>query len=176
MLDRLLQNWAYATPPIAILLIGLYPLVGAAVALPLFLSLPAYMIHQYEEHEDNRFAAFLNGMMGADRRGLSSADIWIINVIFVWFFLLVLFHIASYNSAWGVLAAYLLAINGFVHVVWAIMFRKYNPGLWTAIALFIPLAIWIFAIIPATLTVHIASVLLVIALHAAIMLLARMPA
>ncbi|WP_282611183.1 HXXEE domain-containing protein [Pelagibius sp. Alg239-R121] len=176
MQNRLFQNWAYATPPIALLLIGLYPFIGTAIALPLFLSLPVYMFHQYEEHDDNRFAEFLNGMLGADKKGLSPAHVWIINVIFVWFFLLAVFHIASFMPSWSVLVAYLLAVNGVLHVAWAVKFRKYNPGLWTGILLFFPLATWIFVTIPATLTIHIFSAILVIVLHAAILILARRPA
>ncbi|MEM6462045.1 MAG: HXXEE domain-containing protein [Pseudomonadota bacterium] len=173
MLNRLFQNWVYATPPIALLLLGLYPFVGSGIALPVFLALPIYMLHQYEEHDQNRFAEFLNGTMGPNAKGLSAMDIWIINVIFVWFLLLVVFYLASFSPSWGVLAAYLLAINGFVHIVWAAVFRKYNPGLWTAIALFLPLAIWIFVTVPASIGIHVASAVLVILLHAAIMIVAR---
>ncbi|MEM6891768.1 MAG: HXXEE domain-containing protein [Pseudomonadota bacterium] len=176
MLTRLFQNWAYATPPVALLLLGLYPFIGQAVALPVFLSLPVYMIHQYEEHDGNRFAAFLNSMMGKDRRGLSPADVWVINVVFVWFLLLGVFYADSLSSGWGVLAAYLLLINALVHIAWAIAFKGYNPGLWTSIALFIPLAIWVFFANPASLSVHIASALIVLLLHAAIILAARRPA
>lgn len=176
MLDRLFSNWAYATPPIALLLIGLYPFMGSAIALPLFLSLPVYMVHQFEEHDDNRFALFLNAMMGADAKGLTAGNVWVINVIFVWFLLLGVFYLASLNSAWGVMAAYLLAINGALHVVWAVMFRKYNPGLVTSILLFIPLAVWIFGEIPAPVLIHIASGILMVGLHAAIMITARRPA
>lgn len=176
MLDRLFQNWVYATPPIAVLLIGLYPFLGTKVSLPLFLSLPVYMIHQYEEHDNNRFTLFLNGMMGAGKKGLSSADVWIINIIFVWCFLLVVFHLASFAPGWGVLAAYLLAINGVLHVLWAIKFRKYNPGLWTSIFLFIPLAVWVFSTTAATALIHIVSATFVIGVHVAIMIAARRPA
>ena len=71
MLDRLLRHWVYATPPMALLLLGLYPFLAAKVPLPLFLALPVYMLHQYEEHDANRFAVFLNGMMGSNHAGLS---------------------------------------------------------------------------------------------------------
>lgn len=175
MLARLFQNWAYATPPIALLLVGLYPFIGQAIAFPVFLSLPVYMIHQYEEHDGDRFAIFLNGMMGSERKGLSPADVWIINVIFVWFLLLGAFYAASFSAGWGVLAAYLLAINGVVHIAWAIAFKSYNPGLWTSIALFLPLAMWIFLTVPASAVIHIVSALIVIVLHAAIILAARRP-
>ena len=173
MLERFLQSWVYAAPPCALLLVALYPFVGLSIELSVYLSLPIYMIHQYEEHDDNRFAAFLNTMMGKDRRGLTPRDVWVINVIFVWFFLVVVFYLASANPGWGVLAGYLLAINAFVHTAWALKFRAYNPGLWTALALFIPCATWIFLAVPASLTIHAVSALLVVALHAAIMALAR---
>ncbi|MEM6759487.1 MAG: HXXEE domain-containing protein [Pseudomonadota bacterium] len=175
-IDRLFSNWAYAAPPLALLLLGLYPFIGATIALPVFLSLPVYLLHQYEEHDDNRFAVFLNGMMGADRRGLRPADVWVINVVFVWFFLLAVFYLADRSPGWGVLAAYLLAINGAVHIAWAVRFRAYNPGLWSALALFIPNAVWIFLETPAGAFVHLISAVAVIVLHAGIMALARRPA
>ena len=133
------------------------------------------MIHQYEEHDGERLAAFLNGMMGAGKRGVSPAAIWVINVIFVWFLLLTVFHLATLSPGCGVLAAYLLAINGILHVIWAANFRKYNPGLWTSILLFIPIAVWIIASVPAALSIHVVSAVLVILLHAGIMIFARRP-
>lgn len=176
MIERLFRNWAYAAPPMALLLIGLYPFIGSAVELSVFAALPIYMFHQFEEHDDNRFALFLNGMMGPEKRGLSARDVWIVNVIFVWFFLLAVFYLYSINTQWGVLAAYLLAINGVVHVVWAVMFRSYNPGLWTAIVLFIPGAIWIYSTISANTVIHVVSAVVVVVLHAGIMIAARRPA
>ncbi len=173
MLDRFFQNWAYAAPPFALLVLGLYPFIGPTIELSVFLSLPIYMLHQFEEHDNNQFAVYLNAMMGKDRRGLGPRDIWIINVVFVWFFLLAVFYLSASNPAWGVAAAYLLVINGFVHIVWAIRFRTYNPGLWTAVILFVPCAIWTFWVVPAPVAIHTIAALAVIVLHATIMVLAR---
>ncbi|MEM9050165.1 MAG: HXXEE domain-containing protein [Pseudomonadota bacterium] len=173
MLDRLFQNWAYSTPPIALLLIALYPFIDLEIELSVYLSLPIYMLHQYEEHDQNKFAHFLNGMMGADKRGLSARDIWIVNVIFVWFLLLGVFYLSKISDDWGIAAAYLLAINGVVHIVWALKFRSYNPGLWSAIIFFLPCAVWIFLALPASILIHLVSAALVIALHAGIMIAAR---
>jgi len=157
----------------ALLLLGLSPFVASDIALPLFLALPAYMIHQYEEHDDNRFARFLNGLIGEEARGLRSPDIWVINVIFGWFLLLGVFHLTMLIPAWGVLAGYLLAINGLVHLVWAALFRAYNPGLWSAGLIFIPLALWIFSVIPAEPLIHFLSAAVILLLHAMIMVIAR---
>lgn len=176
MLDRLFQNWVYSAPPVALLVLGLYPFIGSAIELAVFLSLPIYLIHQFEEHDNNRFAVFINSMVGQDKRGLSPRDIWAVNIVFVWFFLLAIFYLSASNPAWGVVAAYLLGINGFVHIAWAVKFRTYNPGLWTAVFLFVPCAIWVFRVVPADFAMHTFSALLVLALHAVILILARRPA
>jgi len=168
LFNRIFHYWVYAAPPVALLLIGIYPFTDAEIALPVYLALPVYMIHQFEEHDSDRFAGFLRGLLGPDRRGLSAADIWIVNVVFVWFLLLAVFYLYRLDPAWGVLAGYLLAVNAFLHAVWAVRLRRYNPGLWTALALFLPLSIWIYASVSAPLGVHLIAALAVIALHAAI--------
>ncbi len=42
---------------------------------------------------------------------------------------------------WGVFAGYFLLVNAALHIVQAIHLRAYNPGLGTAIALFLPLGL-----------------------------------
>lgn len=176
MLERLIQNWVYASPPVALLMLGLYPFIGEAIAFPTFLSLPVYMLHQYEEHDDNRFAIFLNGMMTAEKRGLSPVDIWVINVVLVWFLLLAAFYLAWLNPGWGVLAGYLLAVNALVHLAWAAAFRGYNPGVWTAALMFVPCSAWIFVTVQAEWIIHVISLGVVVILHASIMVRATRPA
>jgi hypothetical protein len=46
---------------------------------------------------------------------------------------------ATVNVGFGLVAVYLVILNGLIHVVQAVISRGYNPGLGTAIALFIPL-------------------------------------
>ena len=176
MLNRVFDYWVYAAIPVAVLLIGIYPLAADAIALPVYLALPIYMAHQFEEHDADRFAVFLKALLGPDRRGLTASDIWVVNVIFVWFALLAVFYLTRLDPAWGVLAGYLIAVNALLHVIWAARLRRYNPGLWTAIFLFGPLAVWIFVAVAAPLMIHLAAVLAVIVLHAAIARHASRPA
>ncbi|WP_367951086.1 HXXEE domain-containing protein [Spiribacter roseus] len=176
LLNRIFQYWVYATLPAALLLIGLYPFIGAGIALPVYLALPIYMAHQFEEHDADRFAAFLNELLTPRRRGLTAADIWVVNVVFVWFALLAVFYLTRLDPAWGVLAGYLVAVNALLHVVWAVRLRRYNPGLWSAAVLFLPLATWIFAATPAPILIHLVAMLVVIVLHAAIAYRASQPA
>ncbi len=173
-IGRLTANWVYGALPMAVLLILFAPFVEG-VALPVYLALPIYMLHQYEEHDADRFRKSINRMLGPKARGMSHASVWIINVIFVWFLLLAVFFAASVDPGWGVVAAYLMAINALVHIVVAIRARQYNPGLVTAILLFLPLSAWIFAAQPASLAQYLAGAVLIIALHAAIAFRATRP-
>ncbi|MEM6888649.1 MAG: HXXEE domain-containing protein [Pseudomonadota bacterium] len=166
--QRQTKNWVYATPPVALLLIGLAPFMDAGPSLALFLSLPVYMLHQYEEHDADRFRAYVNAMVPEGRTGLQHQDVWAINVILVWFLLLGVFWLAAASAGWAVLAAYLLLINGIVHILPAVIRRQSNPGVITAVALFLPLSIWILASHPATTAQHVISIALIIALHVAI--------
>jgi len=63
MLQRLISSWVYGGVLAAILMLALSPLLPAGWPLPLadpFLLLPAYMVHQYEEHDRDRFRLFFN--------------------------------------------------------------------------------------------------------------------
>lgn len=175
MLDRFISNWAYAAPTIAVLLLGLYPFFQPNISLPIFLALPVYMLHQYEEHDDNRFALFLIEILGEGREGLGPTALWTINIIFVWFALLAVFYSAAVYPEWGVLAAYLLLTNGLLHIAWLFAFRKYNPGLWTAFILFIPLSLWIFVTTPASISTHLICLAIVVLLQAGFLLYGRRP-
>ena len=47
---------------------------------------------------------------------------------------------ATVSAGFGLVAVYLVLLNGTIHVVQAVISRGYNPGLGTAIVLFLPLA------------------------------------
>ena len=136
------------------------------------------MLHQYEEHDADRFRTFVNGFLGEDRVGLSPSDVLIINVVGVWMVtacvvgLCVLVH-----PGWAVTAAYLLAVNAIAHIGQGVALRRYNPGLGTSVLLFLPLAALIFwsAGSVATLGQHLAALVLVVGLHALIAVRAMRP-
>ncbi|MEM6748702.1 MAG: HXXEE domain-containing protein [Pseudomonadota bacterium] len=169
MWQRLSQNWVYGALPLAVILLGLAPLVERVI-LAVFLSLPVYMLHQFEEHDADRFRATVNAMLGESRQGLSHDAVWVVNVVFVWFLLLAVFWLAQGAPAWALVAAYLMLINGAVHIVSAARTRTYNPGLVTSIVLFVPLSLWIFASVPGTFSQHLSAAGLILVLHAGIVL------
>ncbi|MEM9097922.1 MAG: HXXEE domain-containing protein [Pseudomonadota bacterium] len=172
MWERLSANWVYGGILAAPLFLVLAPLVGFSggeEAMFIFLALPAYMIHQYEEHDGDRFRVFVNNMVGGE--ALTVGDVFWINYLGVWVLLMAALwlHLTIAPGA-GLIAPYLLVINGLVHIAQAVKMRQYNPGLWTAVLLFLPLAAATFAELEGALLAHLISFAVVIGLHGLIIL------
>jgi hypothetical protein len=143
MFERLIHNWVYGGVLAAVLLLLLAPLLTAHWSAPLvatFLHLPAYMVHQYEEHDRDRFRLFFNETIGKGHDVLSPLAVFVTNVPGVWLVIaLSLYGAAALNPGWATIAVYLVLVNAFVHIVHAVIFRRYNPGLATALVIFLPL-------------------------------------
>lgn len=92
MLNRLIYNWVYGGFLAGLLLVALSPLIIShwpAALTTTFFCLPAYMLHQYEEHDKDRFRIFVNRMLGNGREVLTRRAVFLINVLgarsFMWF-------------------------------------------------------------------------------------------
>jgi hypothetical protein len=142
MMNRFVSCWVYGGFLAAFLLLGLMPAFTRTWELPLilvFLQLPVYMLHQLEEHDDDRFRRFINDMIGGGREVLSRGAVFVINVPGVWGVNLLSILLAfSLDLGFGLIAIYLTLINGLVHLAQAVRLRRYNPGLITAVILFLP--------------------------------------
>ncbi len=139
-------QWPYAGALASVFLLALLPLVwdaeGAALAL-VYVQLPVYMLHQLEEHAGDRFRTYLNRVVAGGREALTPVATFWINVVGVWALDLVALYLARYvELALGLIAVYLTAVNAVVHVATALARREYNPGLLTAVFLFVPLSAW----------------------------------
>ena len=147
------------------LLYGVWPLA----LLLIFLHSPGYMIHQVEEHTDDRFRTYINQRMFGGREALTTADVIWINAGEVWGLNLAALYIAaSVGPGWALIAPYLMLVNALAHIGPAIRFRSYNPGLTTSFLIFLPLGILTLYSIPATLPQHALGFGLSVALHAKI--------
>jgi hypothetical protein len=142
--SRLLENWVYGGFLGGLLLLCLLPILPLSKELmATLLCLSAYMIHQYEEHDDDRFRRFLNSTVARGRAGLTQPDIFWVNVPGVWGVIAIAaWLVATKDPGFGLIAAYLLLLNALAHFVGACVFRKYNPGLWTAALIFVPVGIY----------------------------------
>lgn len=142
MIQRLVANWVYGGFLCAFLLLGLVPVVAHAwspAIVSVFLLIPVYMLHQFEEHDKDRFRCFLNRLWGNGREVMSQPAVFVINVPGVWGVNLISLWLACYvGIGYGLIAVYLVLINALAHVGQAIHYRRYNPGLATALFLFLP--------------------------------------
>jgi len=176
-----IQNWAKTTLPLAIILFLISPFVYKGIGLASFLvylTLPFYILHQFEEHAGGQFKAFVTKTVGRGREVLSDRAIFRVNVLFVWLGILVVLYLCVYVSIiWGLFAGYLMAFNGIVHIITSIRMRKYNPGLWTSLVIFLPLGIYIIYLITtesgAGWLYNIIFLVVTILLHAMILINAR---
>jgi len=90
----------------------------------------------------------------------------------------VAFYAATFLSiGWGLSMVYLVLVNTVAHIVAAILWREYNPGLWTAQALFAPLgtiALVEVARVPGVRPIHhVVGLAVGIGIHAAIVVYTR---
>ena len=152
MLARLRDNWVYGGFLAALMLLALTPVLahGWSLALLLiWLQLPVYMLHQYEEHDDDRFRRFVNAVIGGGKEVLSRFDVFVINIAGVWGVDTLAFWLAArVHLGLGLIAVYLSLVNSVGHCLQAVALRSYNPGTVTAIVLFMPLGgitLWVLA-------------------------------
>ncbi|MEM9352870.1 MAG: HXXEE domain-containing protein [Planctomycetota bacterium] len=147
--QRLKTNWVYGGFLMAFVLLALaVPLLAdAPLALVLiYLHLPMYQLHQYEEHDADRFRVFVNSVLGKGRELLTLDAVFFINTVLVWALFTAVFLASSLvDLGYGLIVAYATLLNGIVHVAQALVLRRYNPGLGTAVLAFLPVsatAIW----------------------------------
>ena len=140
LVDR--WQWPAASLFAGVLSAAIVPLVWATAGPALALvvaQLPLYLLHQFEEHRDDRFRRYVNATIGGGRACLTPMATFIINAVGVWLTILVGAYLAAFvDRGWGTIATDLTIVNGLVHAAAAARFRAYNPGLWTALGLFLP--------------------------------------
>lgn len=137
-------QWPHASLFAAVALAAVAPAWFAISGLVLgcvFVQLPIYLLHQWEEHRDDRFRLYINRVIGGGREALTPAATFWINALGVWLVDLVALYLAVFvDPALGLMAIYLPLLNSVGHVVPALMRREYNPGLWTTLGLFLPVS------------------------------------
>lgn len=137
-------QWPEAAALAACFLLALLPIVwseGGLAAMLVYVQLPIYLIHQLEEHRGDRFRTYINAKLGGEI--LTRPATFAINLFGVWALMSASFLLAYYvEPALGLIAVYLTAVNALAHLAGAAATRAYNPGLATAVILFVPLSIW----------------------------------
>jgi hypothetical protein len=147
----ILHNWSRAGLVLAVVLLALAPLVFESMGLAVFLIylwLPLLMLHQYEEHATGELLKWYERRMPGIAPFLTERKLLLVNLGSGW----LLFTIALYAAFFvhpglGLAATYIALVNASMHIGQALRWRAYNPGLWTALILFIPGGVYtIFAL------------------------------
>ncbi len=79
------SQWPYAALLCAVILLLIAPVWYAGLGLMftlIYLQIPVYMLHQFEEHNQDRFRKFANAMFG--KEVFTPLSILVINSIGVW--------------------------------------------------------------------------------------------
>jgi len=172
----LYRHWVPAALCMAIFLLLLAPALTLGWELPIlmiYLQIPVYMLHQVEEHTGDRFRQFVNQRGFGGVEALTTEAVLVINIPGVWgVTLLALYAALLFGTGWGLAGIYLVLVNSLAHFISAAVWRGYNPGLWTALALFVPVggaALWVVSSEPGIKGVHHAvGLAIAVAIHAAI--------
>ena len=176
MFNRLVAHWVYGGFLAGLLILLMTPILARGWSpslLATFLCLPAYMLHQYEEHDNDRFRRFVNSNFGKGREILSPMAVFLINIPGVWGVIAIAFWlVVLLNPGYGLIAAYLLLLNAVIHIVSAAFLRSYNPGLVTGVLFFVPLSAWCVIAVQqsgfGSAMMHTIGLLAAIGIHAAI--------
>ena len=177
-LEWLVGRWQWPAAALftAIALTLLLPVWYAdagVVTIAVVLQLPLYMFHQYEEHHGNRFVVYFNRVMGGGYDVLTPMSAFAINSVGVWGVIFVSILLCRFVSpGYGTIATDLCLVNALTHAQLAVRRREYNPGLWTALLLFVPFGgagLYIVSTLGhATIAQQTAGALVAIAIHAGI--------
>ena len=122
------------------------------------LLLITYIAHQFEEHwidlygNSYAFKPFLNAMLlerlGGDDGSaevLSDAGVFVINTSLVWLVGALAIWRAPENVFPALCMAAVVLVNAFSHIAAALFSGAYNPGLLTAVVLFLPASLGAYA-------------------------------
>lgn len=155
-------------------LVLVLPMMPGGAERLIYLAGPLYMLHQVEEHFNDRFRMFVNTHVFHGVEALSVADVLWINLPGVWGVNLAALYLAHYLGAgWGVVVFYFILLNGLSHVGVAVLLRRYNPGLITSVALFIPFGLYGIATVPASLLQSLSALAVAVLIHAAIIVVVK---
>lgn len=176
MWNWLVRDWQWPAAALfaSFFLLAITPMIGysAGILLALvYVQLPAYMLHQWEEHRGDRFRLYINRTIGGGQEALTPAATFWINSLGVWAVDLIAIYLAwAISPAAGLATGYLTLVNSVPHIGMTIKRREYNPGVVTAVLLFLPLGGWCVAQVGASASwqEHLIALAVALGVHIAI--------
>ena len=152
MINWLYKNWAKLSLLLAIIvtvLIYFFIKPDDFVLFLIWIQIPIYLLHQFEEHAWNGFKNYINKKVFKVEEGdfpLNDKNIFWINIPIIWILMPVFAGLSSFNIMFGLWIPYFAVFNSLSHVIFSIRNLEYNPGLIVSLILGIPVGIYALVI------------------------------
>jgi len=146
----------------------------------IWIQLPVYLLHQFEEHNWNGFKNYINRNVFKVKEvdfPLNDKIIFWVNIPIVWILIPIFSVLSSLNVMFGLWIPYFAIFNSLTHVIVSVLNREYNPGLFVSLILGIPVGIYALIIfysnIPVPILISALSIFFAILLHVIVFALIR---
>lgn len=180
----LYKNWAKLCLILSIittLIIFLVVKTNDIVLFLIFIQIPIYLLHQFEEHAwPGGFKNYVNKQIfkvSDTNYPLNDISVFWVNIPIIWILMPLFAGLSYINLFFGLWIPYFAVINSLTHVVAAIVKREYNPGLAVSVILGIPVGLytlWIFyALINVPLMFTFLSILAAVLMHLILIIFIR---
>jgi hypothetical protein len=184
MVNWLYKNWAKLSVLLAIVLtifIIIFIKLENIVLFLIWIQIPIYLLHQFEEHAWNGFKNYINVKVFKVQEGnfpLNEKNIFWINIPIIWILMPIFAGLSSINIMFGLWIPYFAVFNSLSHVIFSIRNWEYNPGLIVSLILGIPVGTYTLIIfytyITVPLIISIISIFFALLLHIMIFVYIRM--
>lgn len=148
MVNWLYNNWAKLSLFLAIIvtvLIYIFINPSNILLFLIWMQLPVYLLHQFEEHNWNGFKNYVNRNVFKVKEGdfpLNDKIIFWVNIPIVWILIPIFSGLSHLNLMFGLWIPYFAVFNSLTHVIVSVRNREYNPGLLVSLILGIPVGIY----------------------------------
>jgi len=147
-MDWLYKNWSKLSLGLALvltLLIIVFIKPSNTLLFLIWIQIPIYLLHQFEEHSKNGFKNYVNKTVFKVSDGdypLNDKNIFWINIPIIWILMPLFAILSSINPLIGLWIPFFGVINSLSHVIFSIVNKQYNPGLIVSLVLGIPVGIY----------------------------------
>lgn len=173
-MDWLYKNWSKVSlvgAAVLTLLIFIFIKPSNTLLFLIWIQIPIYFLHQFEEHSRNGFKKYVNKAVFKVSDGdypLNDKNIFWINIPIIWILMPLFAILSGINPLIGLWIPFFGVINSMSHVIFSVVNKQYNPGIIVSLVLGIPVGVYALIIFYSNL--NISYLITVLALGFAIIL------
>ncbi|WP_077329776.1 HXXEE domain-containing protein [Virgibacillus siamensis] len=149
------------------------------LSLWIWLQVPIYMLHQFEEHGTGKFKLWINHVIfnSKEKEVLTNEHLFWINAPLTWVLFPLFAALSSIHPSFALWIIMTSILNSALHIGATAVQRKYNPGFWASLVLNMPSGIFVIYLMQQhgilnSINVTV-SIIIAIAAHALIQVIGR---